>query len=229
VKTRLITTVVFVAAMLVVSVALYAQGEGLKRGDSIDGMSLRSGGSEDPPIWAFCSPAFPNPGVTTEGCTVPALPELAIGHGSFGIDEAHRDAVWNAQTWELYLDGQQVDLEAFGTEEGDLPLAPGQPGYDPNKEVIAKLRSWDVVLVNPTAGAHTLRSVMTLSQDADNGFHTMAGGTYELVINFAVEAATLPETGGTTPRGMLPLWLGAGGVLILTLGLALPRLVRRPR
>jgi len=230
VKTRLIAITVFVAAaMLVVSGALYAQGTGLKPGDSIGTMSLRSGGSEGPPIWAFCAPVFPNAGVMTEECTVPPLPELAIGHGCYGVDEARRDAIWNAQTWALYLDGQQVDLDAFGTEEGDLPLSPGQPGYDPNKEVIAKLRGWNVVLVNPTAGAHTLRSVMTLSQDVDNGFHTMAAGTYELVINFAVEAATLPETGGATPRGLLPLWLGAGGLLIFSLGLGLSRLAKRAR
>lgn len=228
-KTRQLVVAVLVVAVLVVPGALYAQETAAQPGASIGEMPLRSGGSEGPPIWAFCVPAFLNPGVTTTECAVPPLPELAVGHGWFSADEALRDSNWEAMAWELYLDGQQVDLEAFGTEEGDLPLAPGQPGYDPNKEVIAKLRSWDVVLVNPTAGAHTLRSVMTLSQDADNGFHTMAGGTYELVINFAVEAATLPETGGTTPRGMLPLWLGAGGVLILTLGLALPRLVRRPR
>jgi hypothetical protein len=120
-----------------------------------------------------------------------------------------------------------VDLEAFGTEDADLPLSPGQPGYDPNKEVVAKLRSWDVVLVNPTAGEHTLRSVMTLSQDVDNGFHTMAAGTYELVVNFTVEAAHLPVTGGKSPAGALPLGLVAGGLLILALRLALPRLVKR--
>ena len=229
-RTRLMTITVFVAAvMLVMSGALYAQATGLKPGDSIGTMSVRSGGSDGPPIWAFCAPVFLNPGVTTTECNVPALPELAIGHGFYAADEARRDAGWQAMSWELYVDGQQVDLDAFGTEEGDLPLAPGQPGYDPNREVIAKLRGWDVVLVNPTAGAHTLRSVLNVSQEIDNGFHKMSAGTYELVVNFSVEAAILPETGGTTPGGMLPLWLGVGGLLILTLGLGLQRVVRRTR
>jgi LPXTG-motif cell wall-anchored protein len=226
-KTRLMGITMLVLAILAVSGVLYAQ-EVLQPGDSIDGMSLRSGGSQGPPIWAFCAAAFPNPGVTTTECTVPPLPELAIGHGGYGADEARRDAMWNVQTWELYLDGQQVDLDAFGTFDADLPLGPGQPGYDPNQEVIAKLRSWDVVLVGPTAGAHTLRSVVHFSQDADDGFHTMAAGTYELVVNFTVAAPALPETGGSTPTGT-PLWIGAGGMLVLIAGLGLRRGLRRTR
>jgi hypothetical protein len=62
-------------------------------------------------------------------------------------------------TWELYLDGQQVNLDSFGTFDADLPQA-GVPGHDPNQEVITKLRSWDVLLEQPTPGAHTLRSVL---------------------------------------------------------------------
>ncbi len=72
-KTRLMATIVLGLAFLVIPGVLYAQ-EALQPGDSIGGMSLRSGGSEGPPIWAFCSPAFLNPGVTTTECTVPPLP-----------------------------------------------------------------------------------------------------------------------------------------------------------
>lgn len=226
-KTRLIGITMLVVAILALPAALWAQ-EALQPGDSVGEMSLRAGGSQGPPIWAFCAAGFPNPGVTTTECTVPPLPEMPIGHGCYGVDEAGRDAMWNAQTWELYLDGQQVNLDAFGTYDADLPLAPGQIGYDPNEEVIAKLRSWDVVLVGPTAGAHTLRSVVHVSQDVDNGFHTMAAGTYELVVNFAIAAPppALPETGSSTPMAALPLWIGASGLLVLIVGLGLRRGVR---
>ncbi|NIO68115.1 MAG: hypothetical protein GTN71_03420 [Anaerolineae bacterium] len=166
-----------------------------------------------------------NPGVTTTECNVPPLPELAIGHGWFSADEALRNSNWQAMTWELYLDGRQVELNAFGTYDADMPQT-GLPGHDPNEEVITKLRSWDVVVGNPTAGAHTLRSVLHLSQQVDDGFHVTEAGTYDLVVNFTVEAAlakALPETGGTSPGGTLPLWLGAGGLLLLALGLSLRR------
>jgi hypothetical protein len=223
-KTRLTATTVLVIVTLVVPGVLYAQEPAAQPGDSIDGMSLRSGGSEGPPIWAFCVPAFLNPGVTTTECNVPPLPELAIGHGWFSADEALRDSSWQAMTWELYLDGRQVDLDAFGSFDADLPQT-GLPDRDPNEEVITKLRSWDVVVGNPTTGAHTLRSVLHLSQQVDDGFHVTEAGTYELVVNFTVEAApaALPESGGTTPTGTLPLWLGVGGLLLLALGLGLRR------
>ena len=229
-KTRLTAITVLVTAMLVVPGVLYAQEPAAQPGDSIGEMVLKTGGSEIVPIWAFCVPAFLNPGVTTTECNVPPLPELAIGHGWFSADEALRDSNWQAMTWELYLDGQQVDLNAFGTYDADLPQT-GLPGHDPNEEVITKLRSWDVVVGNPTAGAHTLRSVLHVSQQVDDGFHVTEAGTYELVVNFTVEAApakALPETGGTSPSGTLPLWLGVGGLLILALGLGLRRASSRP-
>lgn len=169
----------------------------VKPGDTIDEMVITTGGLEIVPIWAFCVPAFLNPGVTTTACNVPVVPELATGHGWWAADEALRDASWEAMTWELYLDGQQVDLNAFGTFDADLPQT-GLPGHDANEEVITKLRSWDVVLEQPTPGAHTLRSVLHLAQTVDDGFHVTEASTYELVVNFTVEAeqpAALPATG----------------------------------
>jgi hypothetical protein len=230
-KTRLTAITVLVTAMLVVPGVLYAQEPAAQPGDRIGEMVLKTGGFEIVPIWAFCSPAFLKPGVTTTECNVPPLPELAVGHGWWTADEARRDSCWEAMAWELYLDGQQVDLNVFGTFDADLPQT-GLPGHDPNEEVITKLRSWDVVVENPTAGAHTLRSVLHVSQQVDDGFHVTEAGTYELVVNFTVEAApakALPETGGTSPSGALPLWLGVGGLLILALGLGLRRTSSRAR
>jgi hypothetical protein len=128
-KMRLIGIAMVAAAILALPGVLCAQGA-LQPGDSIGDMALRSGGSAGPPIWAFCAPVFGSPGVTTVECEVPPLPELAIGHGNYGADEALREAFWQAVSWELYFDGRQVDLAAFGAVDSDLPLAPGQPGYD---------------------------------------------------------------------------------------------------
>ncbi len=220
-KTGLMATIVLVFAFLVMPGTLQAQ-EDFQPGDSIGGMVLRAGGSDGPPIWAFCSPAFVNPGVTTTECSVPPLPELAIGHGWFSADEDLRDSNWEAMTWSLYLDGQLVDLEAFGTYDGDLPQT-GLPGHGTDEEVITKLRSWDVVLVGPTAGAHTLRSLLDVSEQIDDGFHVTPAGTYELVVNFEVAAAppTVPETGGTALEGLLPLWIGLAGLCVLALTILL--------
>lgn len=48
--------------------------------------------------------------------------------------------------------------------------------------------------------------------------------TEESLATLGAAAAALPETGGLGLAGMLPLWLGAGGLLIATLGLGLRRL-----
>jgi len=163
----------------------------VKPGDSVGGMIVQKGASKSdgPPIWAFCSPsAGEKPGVVTEDCTVPALPELSIGHGWITFDEATRDSEWKVIKWELYLDGQAIDLNAFGTFDADLPQT-GVPGHDPNEEVITKLRSWDVLLTNLKPGAHTLRSVLHQSDALDDGLGGIEPpGTYELIVNFTIEA-----------------------------------------
>jgi LPXTG-motif cell wall-anchored protein len=223
-KARPIGITLLVLMLLSVSGAIYAQGA-LQPGASIGGMSLRSGGSAGPPLWAFCSPAFLNPGVTNTECIVPPLPEVAIGHGCFFADEELRDTGWLLHHWEMYLDGQQIDLDAFGTLDDDLPQT-GLPGLDPGEEVMTKLRSWDVVLVNPTVGTHTLRSVARFDEPMNNGFLTFEPGTYELIASFTVQAPVLPQTGSSTPIAM-PLWLGAGGLLVLIVGFGLWRGARR--
>lgn len=48
--------------------------------------------------------------------------------------------------------------------------------------------------------------------------------TEESLATLAAAAAGLPETGGSSLPGMLTLWLGAGGLLLATLGLGLRRL-----
>jgi ketosteroid isomerase-like protein len=48
--------------------------------------------------------------------------------------------------------------------------------------------------------------------------------TEESLATLAAAAAALPETGGPNLPGMLALWLGAGGLLVATLGLGLRRL-----
>ncbi len=70
------------------------------------------------------------------------------------------------------------------------------PSHDANQKIITKMRTWDVALKQLTPGAHTLRSVLRISQQSNDGFHTTEAGMYGLVVNFTV-AAKLP--GGVKP------------------------------
>lgn len=182
----------------------------LKPGDKIGEMVVKSGPAEieGPPIWAFCSPAFSEePGVKTIECSVPPPPDLPVGHGWFSSDEAKRDENWEAMTWELFIDDQPVELNAFGALDVDLPQT-GLPGHGPDEEVITKLRTWDVLLSDLVPGVHTLRSVLHVSQDIDDGFHTTKAGTYELSVKFTVEdtppATPTPEPPTATPTPVPP-------------------------
>ncbi|KAF0108238.1 MAG: esterase [Anaerolineaceae bacterium] len=96
-------------------------------------------------IWEFCDPFVTEPGITMKECQVPALQSIFIGYGSLGNTVDELDAAWGSINWELYLDGQTVNLPAFGTiDQVD----------DSNASV---LRLWNVVLEQPAPGVHTLR------------------------------------------------------------------------
>jgi len=53
------------------------------------------------------------PGVQTVECTIPKEDELSIGVGICGVDKNQREALWQARTWEMYIDGHGVDLPTF--------------------------------------------------------------------------------------------------------------------
>lgn len=196
----------------------------LKPGEKIGEMIVTTGSAkfQGPPLWAFCSPAFQKPGVTTTQCDVPPLTEIVIGHGWFATTDALRESNWKAMTWELYLDGQQLDLNAFGAYDADLPQK-GLPGQDPNKEIITKLRTWDVLLTNVRPGAHTLKSVVRITQEINDGFHATKAGTYELIVNFKVADAPPKPVAVNTPiptptpvlitnaKDLVGIWYGQAG------------------
>ena len=91
------------------------------------------------------------------------------------------------------------------------------PSHDANQEIITNLRPWDVALEQLTPGAHTLRSVLHVSQQSNDGFHITEAGMYELVVNFTVAAeqpATLAAAGGEA-RNWLAVILALAGLGLL--------------
>jgi hypothetical protein len=117
------------------------------------------------------------PGIQTTDCTVPWVDELFIGYGIRGEDKTQRDALWQARTWELYIDGYTVDLPAFNIA-------------DFNSELDGKRyenRLWRIRLREIPEGKHTLRYVMHVNQEIKNDPESQSAGTYELVVNFTFE------------------------------------------
>jgi hypothetical protein len=138
----------------------------------------RYGHSNSQPIWDYCNDKMTaTPGVQTTDCTVPWVDELFIGYGIHGQDAAQRDALWAARTWELYIDGHEVDLPAFNVADFNSELDGTNYAY----------RVWRIRLRKIPAGLHTLRYVLHVNQEVENDPEAQSTGMYELVVNFTFQ------------------------------------------
>ena len=138
----------------------------------------RYGHSNSQPIWEYCSDSLTEtPGTQTVDCTVPWVDELFIGYGIRGDDQAQRDALWEARTWELFIDGYEVDLPAFNV--ADFSAEQNGAKYE--------YRVWRIRLRNMPEGEHSLRYVMHVNQEVEGDPASQSAGAYELMVNFTVE------------------------------------------
>ncbi len=117
----------------------------LKPGDSVGEMVLEIAQDDTGDIYNHCSPFIveSDPAVIVRTCNVPEVGYLFIGYGEMAGSLEELDSFWNNESWELYFDGNAVDLHAFGYFDGD---------YNEYK-----VRKWGVALENLTAGEHQLR------------------------------------------------------------------------
>jgi len=138
----------------------------------------RYGHGNAPWIWNYCDyRAAEEPGVQTMDCVVPWVDELKIGPGIRAKDETQRDALWEARTWEMYIDGYAVDLPAFNILDYDAEVDGATQEY----------RMWRIRLRNIPAGQHTLHYVMHVNREIQDDPASQSPGTYELIVNFTFE------------------------------------------
>ena len=134
----------------------------LRPGAELDGMRLRVTDVTDAELFGlYCDPIVLRPGTYTRACgNIRYRGPLVIGYGSIATSSEELEQMWRAQRWELYLDGQPVDLAAFGT-------LPDRHFFEPAVGAEVWLRQWAVTIANPTPGPHTLRSVVEQSPAGD--------------------------------------------------------------
>lgn len=138
----------------------------------------RYGHSNSPLIWEYCDDSMTEtPGIQTTECTVPWVDELFIGYGVRATDTAQRDALWGARTWELFIDGHEVDLPAFNIADFGSDF----------EEIHSEYRFWRIRLRKIPAGLHTLHYVMHVNQEVEGDPLSQPVGTYELIVNFTFE------------------------------------------
>ena len=167
---------------------------GIKPGDTVGGVKFKVMTPVDltiPPLWAFDCNSAPQitsdtatqstPGAYNTTCTAPAAGTLLpIGQGWAASTTALRDSRWtNVSSWKAVFDGKEIDLEAFGHFDGDIPTGPTttEPG-----------RIWNVNLDNPPAGHHTLEWKFVLAADQPDGSFKNLKGTYDLNYAFDIVA-----------------------------------------
>jgi hypothetical protein len=124
-------------------------------GDGIRGMTLARVSYTDNvvSIFDFCDPLIRAPALYHRHCTVPRTHRLFIGYGHFEATLPALNRAWRRERWELHVDGYEVRLSAFGTDDRTLY------DYPPGAYRNSVLREWRVQLVNPSRGRHLIRYV----------------------------------------------------------------------
>lgn len=112
------------------------------------------------------------PGSYPTTCTMPPVPVLNIGPAWTVYDPTLMDANWAGLTHELSVDGQPIDLPAFGT-------------LDIKHKVTT--RQYKVALENLTVGRHTVHLVTRLAQDLNDGKYKNAAGVYDYTYTLLVQ------------------------------------------
>jgi hypothetical protein len=150
----------------------------LKPGKKIDDMLITTGVENAYPLSAFCSVTKENDQSIRVDCDeLSFCANIAIGE-TFGVMDLIPQSIgWDELRWELSVDGHAIDLEAFGVNDFVHPGPASSPS--PVREVFKVARDWNVVLVNPTPGMHTLRGQAQSLDGAE---------TYTWVVNLPVAA-----------------------------------------
>jgi hypothetical protein len=146
--------VLALAIALAGATAAPAAKSALVPGSRIGTMTVaRLGWSEHlPSVFQWCDSVVTRPGFYHRSCFVPQYRRLFVGFGDFRTSLPDLDRVWRREQWQLYLDGREIYLPAFGT---DWRIVTGFPpgAYS------SVLREWQVALIRPTRGRHTIRYI----------------------------------------------------------------------
>ncbi len=169
-------------------------------GDKIGQMSIALSQGFVPSWLDYCSPAFSDKaGGEVVNCNMPVFSEFEIGAPWGAKDKAMLDSSWKGLTWELYIDDHAIDLNEFGTFDTYIQTEDG---------TFINSRIWNLKLVNATEGNHTLRYLIHVNQEVDNGFSVTKPGTLEAVVNLtlATPSAALTVTPVRTPPTIKASW-----------------------
>ena len=145
----------------------------------MNGMVVTSGTTDAPPLEAFCIFKLDEELTNTIDCQVPPLPKLAIGHMIGLTGGALQELDWSKLDWQIYLDGYLLDLDTFDEQTYVEPVFLSSPSSV--REGFKQRKTWDIVLINPSFGLHTL--LCTVRENSV---------TYSWVVNFMIMSTRGP-------------------------------------
>jgi hypothetical protein len=102
-------------------------------------------------IFNFCNPLIFAPGLIHRHCTIPGSHRLFVGWGDFESTYPALERVWRHERWRLRIDGHDIQLANFGTDDRTLY------SYPPGSHANSILREWRIALINPSPGPHRIR------------------------------------------------------------------------
>jgi len=170
---RLILVVLFVSLSVSCAKATPETAETPKPVYKIGDMTVEAhdmSGKRYPELGRYCDylKDQKKPGIQTVDCNVPLLPRMEIAFGWSAKNHTILESNWSAMSWELYIDGTAINLDDFELRKGST----GQ--------------NWELDLINPTPGKHSLRLLWKSDVAIDDGNVNHPPGVYEYVANFTV-------------------------------------------
>ncbi len=123
-------------------------------GDTVAGMNLTTGIQDSKPLQAFCSTARQSATSTLAECSVPMTSRLPVGQIFMLADDQLAGLDRSSITWDLAVDDQPLDLEAFGTIKYAIPELLSSPSRI--REAFQVVEAWNVVLTDLEPGEHNI-------------------------------------------------------------------------
>jgi hypothetical protein len=151
----------------------------LKPGDHLSDMVVtnQKPASRYEGIAAFCdvpSDSSTPTSITITCSDVPRGTILDIGWGWLSATQQELENAWSAMRWQIIVDGQELDLASFGTQDTD-------------REGGGRIRAWQAWLEEPTPGKHTVRIVYHVTRAFKDSMDDLAVGDYEKTFSFTVK------------------------------------------
>ncbi len=151
----------------------------LKPGDRIGDMVVtNSEQAGETVLWLYCE----NNGVSPDDpCKLNSAKRVVVGAGWPAIDQPHVEQNWPGLQQQLFIDGHQIDLPAFGTFDDDYS------GSDSGgNKLTGRVRRWNVVLEHVAPGVHVALRKVAIVRELDNGWETTSPGTMNQALYFTI-------------------------------------------